>query len=192
MLNVPVNSFSVMLGRMYTYVKRVIKHDFSVYMFNSNFGDKTARFKSYWFWRKEIKKSIDPFPRNAHMHMQQMYHIRNFWPIKLEKPIKANDLTNHTALLYHKKYISYQNHSSNPPVYSIIPIYFHNYCKKYGGQYRSCAKAGPDSLVGRASASGAVDPGLAPRSRHTKSVQNGTTCSSSLADARIKKGSARR
>ena len=43
---------------------------------------------------------------------------------------------------------------------------------------------GPDSLVVRASASGAVDRGFAPRSRHTKGVKNGT--SSSLADARIK------
>ena len=40
------------------------------------------------------------------------------------------------------------------------------------------------SLVVRASASGAVDRGFAPRSRHTKGVKNGT--SSSLADARIK------
>ena len=44
---------------------------------------------------------------------------------------------------------------------------------------------GPDSLVVRASASGAVGRGFAPRSRHTKGVKNGT--SSSLADARIKR-----
>ena len=44
---------------------------------------------------------------------------------------------------------------------------------------------GPDSLVVRASASGAVDRGFAPRSRHTKCVKNGT--SSSLADARIRR-----
>ena len=43
---------------------------------------------------------------------------------------------------------------------------------------------GPDSLVVRASASGAVGRGFAPRSRHTKGVENGT--SSSLADVRIK------
>ena len=43
---------------------------------------------------------------------------------------------------------------------------------------------GPDSLVVRASTSGAVDCGFAPRSRHTKGVKNGT--SSSLSDARIK------
>ena len=30
----------------YTYAKRVIIHYFLVYMYNSNFGDKTARFKS--------------------------------------------------------------------------------------------------------------------------------------------------
>ena len=48
----------------------------------------------------------------------------------------------------------------------------------------------PDSLVVRASASGAVGRGFAPRSRHTKGVKNGT--SSSLADAHIKKGSARK
>ena len=46
-------------------------------------------------------------------------------------------------------------------------------------------KTSPDSLVVRASASGAVDPGFAPRSRHTKGVKNNT--SSSLADARIKR-----
>ena len=44
---------------------------------------------------------------------------------------------------------------------------------------------GPNSLVVRASTSGAVDRGLAPRSRHTKGVKNGT--SSSLDDARIKR-----
>ena len=44
----------------------------------------------------------------------------------------------------------------------------------------------PDSLMVRASASGTVDRGFVPRSRHTKGVKNGT--SSSLADARIKKG----
>ena len=44
---------------------------------------------------------------------------------------------------------------------------------------------GPDSLVVRASASGAVGRGFAPRSRHTKAVKNGT--SSPLADARIKR-----
>ena len=44
---------------------------------------------------------------------------------------------------------------------------------------------GPDSLVVRASASGAVGRGFAPRSRHTKGVKNGT--SSSLADVRIKR-----
>ena len=44
---------------------------------------------------------------------------------------------------------------------------------------------GPDSLLVRASASGAVERGLVPRSRHTKGVKNGT--SSSLADARIKR-----
>ena len=43
---------------------------------------------------------------------------------------------------------------------------------------------GPDSLVVRASALGAVDRGFGPRLRHTKGVKNGT--SSSLADARIK------
>ena len=43
----------------------------------------------------------------------------------------------------------------------------------------------PDSLVVRASASGAVGRGFAPRSRHTKGVKNGT--SSSLADVRIKR-----
>ena len=41
---------------------------------------------------------------------------------------------------------------------------------------------GPDSLVVRPSASGAVGRGFAPWSRHTKGVENGT--SSSLADAR--------
>ena len=41
---------------------------------------------------------------------------------------------------------------------------------------------GPNSLVVRVSASGAVDRGLAPRSRHTKGVKNGTI--SYLADAR--------
>ena len=44
---------------------------------------------------------------------------------------------------------------------------------------------GPDSLVVRASASGAVGRGFAPRSRHTKGVKNGT--SSFLVDARIKR-----
>ena len=41
---------------------------------------------------------------------------------------------------------------------------------------------GPDSLVVRASASGAVGPGFAPRPRHTKGGKNST--GSSLADAR--------
>ena len=49
---------------------------------------------------------------------------------------------------------------------------------------------GSDSLVVRASASRAVGPGFAPRSRHTKGAKNGT--SSYLADARIKKGSDRK
>ena len=44
---------------------------------------------------------------------------------------------------------------------------------------------GPDSLVVRASASGAAGRGFAPRSRQTKGVKNGT--GSSLADARIKR-----
>ena len=52
-----------------------------------------------------------------------------------------------------------------------------------GKSYRYLS--GPDSLVVRASASGAVDRGFAPRSRHTKGIKNGT--SSSLADARIKR-----
>ena len=44
---------------------------------------------------------------------------------------------------------------------------------------------GPDNLMVRASTSGAVDRGFAPRPRHTKGVKNGT--SSSLADAHIKR-----
>ena len=44
---------------------------------------------------------------------------------------------------------------------------------------------GPNSLVVRASASGAVGRGFAPLPRHTKGVKNGT--SSSLADPRIKR-----
>ena len=44
---------------------------------------------------------------------------------------------------------------------------------------------GPDSLVVRAPASGAVGRGFAPRSRHTKGGKNGT--GSSLADARNKR-----
>ena len=44
---------------------------------------------------------------------------------------------------------------------------------------------GPDSLVVRASVSGSVDRGFAPRPRHTKGVKNGT--GSSLADARNKR-----
>ena len=44
---------------------------------------------------------------------------------------------------------------------------------------------GPNSLVDRASALGAVGRGFAPRSRHTKGVKNGI--SSSLADVRIKR-----
>ena len=43
----------------------------------------------------------------------------------------------------------------------------------------------PDSLVVRASASGAVGRGFAPRPRHTKGGKNGT--GSSLADARNKR-----
>ena len=43
---------------------------------------------------------------------------------------------------------------------------------------------GPDSLVVRASASGAVGRGFAPRPGHTKGGKNGT--GSSLADARNK------
>ena len=46
-------------------------------------------------------------------------------------------------------------------------------------------KTGPGSLVVRASASGLVRRGFAPRSRHTKGVKNGT--SSFLADAHIKR-----
>ena len=45
--------------------------------------------------------------------------------------------------------------------------------------------SGPDSLVVRASALGAVGRGFAPRSRHAKGFKNGT--SSSLADAHIKR-----
>ena len=44
---------------------------------------------------------------------------------------------------------------------------------------------GPDSLVVRASASGAVSRGFAPRPRHTKGDNNGI--GSSLADARNKR-----
>ena len=44
---------------------------------------------------------------------------------------------------------------------------------------------GPDSLVVRASASGAVERGFVPRLRHTKGGKNGTV--SSLADARNKR-----
>ena len=44
---------------------------------------------------------------------------------------------------------------------------------------------GPDSSVNRASASGAVCRGFAPRPRHTKGDKNGT--GSSLADARNKR-----
>ena len=44
---------------------------------------------------------------------------------------------------------------------------------------------GPDSLVVRASASGTVGRGFAPRPRHTKGDNNGT--GSSLADARNKR-----
>ena len=44
---------------------------------------------------------------------------------------------------------------------------------------------GPDSLVVRASVSGAVGRGFASRSHHTKCVKNGT--SSSLAGACIKR-----
>ena len=44
---------------------------------------------------------------------------------------------------------------------------------------------GPDSLVVRASASGAVGRALAPRQRHTKGGKNGT--GSPLADARNKR-----
>ena len=57
----------------------------------------------------------------------------------------------------------------------------------YGSRTHAVCKDGshgPNSLVVRASASGAVDRGLAPRSCHTKGVKNGT--SSSLADACIK------
>ena len=43
----------------------------------------------------------------------------------------------------------------------------------------------PDSLVVKASASGAIGGRFAPQPRHTKGVKNGT--SSSLADARIKR-----
>ena len=43
---------------------------------------------------------------------------------------------------------------------------------------------GPDSLVARASASGTLGRGFAPRPRHTKGDKNGT--GSSLADARNK------
>ena len=57
----------------------------------------------------------------------------------------------------------------------------------YFSSYRSCT--GNDSLVVRASASGAVGNGFAPRPRHTKGVKNGT--GSSLADA-TQKGSARK
>ena len=49
----------------------------------------------------------------------------------------------------------------------------------------SVLRTGPDSLVVRASASGAVGRGFAPRSRHTKGVKNGT--SSSHADVRLKR-----
>ena len=45
---------------------------------------------------------------------------------------------------------------------------------------------GSNSLLVRASASGAVGRGFAPRSRHTKGAKNGTN--SYLADAHIKKG----
>ena len=51
-------------------------------------------------------------------------------------------------------------------------------------QQRTTTITGPDSLEVRASASGALDRGFAPRSRHTKGVKNGT--SSSLTDAHIK------
>ena len=44
---------------------------------------------------------------------------------------------------------------------------------------------GPDSLVVRVSASGAVGRGFAPRPRHTKGGKNGT--GSYLADARNKR-----
>ena len=46
-------------------------------------------------------------------------------------------------------------------------------------------RAGPDSLLVRASASGAVGRGFGPRPRHAKGGKNGT--GSSLADARNKR-----
>ena len=48
-----------------------------------------------------------------------------------------------------------------------------------------CVVTGPDSLVVRASASGMVGRGFAPRPRHTKGDKNGT--GSSIADARNKR-----
>ena len=51
--------------------------------------------------------------------------------------------------------------------------------------YLPLINSGPDGLVVRVSASGAVGLGLAPRSRHTKGVKNGT--GSVLADTRIKR-----
>ena len=53
---------------------------------------------------------------------------------------------------------------------------------RYDKLYKS---TGPDSLVVRASASGAVGRGFAPRPRHTKGGKNGN--GSSLADARNKR-----